>query len=288
MHSIFSLLSPLYLLAQVAGAERTLPTNLQVDLIFPRDNETYAPTQLFPIVFGINNLDAAWPLDIRLSAQIESLGIPLSMENRPLWATQYADLGFAELAEAFKKDPRKQFFHFSAINMTNGTTDTYQISWNVVIPRECFAGNSSSIDNNVGVPWSDAPSGYGSRYITFSTAPKAQLPDIEATLSLCSARNGNNSAAVRVTEVKPAPSTDDPCPVLDRSVMLEDCAFQSAAKELAANVSVELLGEMKCDKGDWRTISAPCPMESMGLPQSSGIIVRWGLLAFVFSVLAVL
>ncbi|KFY40860.1 hypothetical protein V495_05215 [Pseudogymnoascus sp. VKM F-4514 (FW-929)] len=287
-HSIFSLLPVLYVLAPGSSAERMLPSNLQVDLIFPRDNETYAPTQLFPIVFGISNLDAAWPLNIRLSAQVESLGIPLSMENRPLWATQYADLGFADLAEAFAKDPRRYFFHFSAVNMTNGTTDTYQILWDVVIPRECFAGNSSSVENNVGVAWSDAPSGYGSRYITFSTAPRAQLPDIEATLSLCQTRNGNNSAAVRITKVKSAPSTSDPCPVLDRNVKLEKCIFQSAAKELAANVSAELLGEMRCDKGDWRTITTPCPKENMGLQQSAGISVRWLLQALVFSILAVL
>ena len=65
---LVALLRPL-LLARVANAERKLPADLQVDLIFPR-NETYAPTQLFPIVFGVNNLDAIWPLQLMIKVSV--------------------------------------------------------------------------------------------------------------------------------------------------------------------------------------------------------------------------
>lgn len=77
-----ALLHPL-LSVGVVTAERKFPTDLQVDLIFPR-NETYAPTQLLPIVFGLNNFDAVWPLDMHLTVRVRTLGW-LYME-RPGWS----------------------------------------------------------------------------------------------------------------------------------------------------------------------------------------------------------
>lgn len=66
--SVFAIVHPL-LSAGVASAGRKLPADIQVDLVFPR-NETYAPTQMFPTVFAIDNFDSATPLDLYISLTV--------------------------------------------------------------------------------------------------------------------------------------------------------------------------------------------------------------------------
>lgn len=51
----------------------SLPLDVQVDLLFPR-NDTYASTQYSPIVFGMQNLDAIWPLNIWLDGISYGMG----------------------------------------------------------------------------------------------------------------------------------------------------------------------------------------------------------------------
>lgn len=279
-------LHPLWLAGMANG--RILPADLQIDLIFPL-NETYAPTQLFPIVFGLNNIDAVWPLEMTLNVRIRSLTMSPDL-NGPSWADQQSSLGYSDLHQvSFKQAaPPKQFFHFPAINMTNGTTDSYIIMWDADLPpRHCFANQSTPTDGGFDgfIPWSDQPDRYHSRYVQFSTAPGAQLPDIEATVNSCPERNGNNSAAIRITDVKTIRYKQEGCPVIGPAIKPDTCVFKSAAKELAANVSTELLHKMGCDKGDWRTITAPCPREkSMALPQSAGFGPGWLLLPLAFAI----
>ncbi|KAK7927496.1 hypothetical protein PG985_004494 [Apiospora marii] len=71
-----------------ANAARTLPADVQFDFIFPRNNETYAPTQLFPLVFGVNNLDAVWPLKCPFVSSVQS--ITEVSDTRPSWMRQSA------------------------------------------------------------------------------------------------------------------------------------------------------------------------------------------------------
>jgi hypothetical protein len=280
----YAFLHPLWL-AGMANAERILPADLQIDLIFPL-NETYAPTQLFPIVFGLNNIDAVWPLEMSLTVRIKSLAMTHGFEG-PSWAAQEASLGYSDLQVAFEQAPQKQlYFHFPAINMTNGTTDSYLIMWDAEIPSWCLANDSNPDEYLQGVvAWSDQPARLKSRVVQFSTAPGAQLPDIEATVNSCPERNGNNSAAIRVTDVKTVADSHKSCPVIGAAIKPNTCVFKSAAKELAANVSTALLHEMRCDKGDWRTITAPCPRgESMALLQSAGFGLGWLLLPLAFAI----
>jgi hypothetical protein len=72
MFSSIRLLGVIPLLASATMAERSLPADLQVDLIFPRHDTTYTPTQWFPVVFGVKNLDAVWSMGIN-KADIEFL-----------------------------------------------------------------------------------------------------------------------------------------------------------------------------------------------------------------------
>ncbi|RYO82927.1 hypothetical protein DL766_006994 [Monosporascus sp. MC13-8B] len=112
-------------LAVLAQAERRLPADLQVDLLFPR-NETYAPTQWFPIVLGIQNSDALWPFDISLGLAVLSLDAWQNSSSRARAEWQHVDLRLNSVSfpEAVGPAPDKHFLYYPTINMTNGTTDS--------------------------------------------------------------------------------------------------------------------------------------------------------------------
>ena len=278
---LFALLHPL-LSTRVANAERKLPADLQVELLFPR-NETYAPTQLFPIVFGIKNLDAVWPLDLKIWAQIQQLNWPENI-TEPYWTTLPISLYSDDLKKAVGEAPDTHYFHYPAVNMTNGTTGNFMILWEAVLPAQCFANSTDPEDDDGGYGWSNSPDGYASRGIQFSTAPGAQLPDIEALVDSCPELDSENSVAFRITEVRKTYGEGKTCPVLDTDVKPTKCAFKSAAKELAANVSAAMLHEMRCEEGTWQTIKSPCPREeSMASLQSAGFAVTWVPLALAFA-----
>ena len=284
---LFALVNPL-LSVGVARAERKLPADIQVDLVFPR-NETYAPTQLFPVVFAIDNFDSVAPLDMSISATVQSTGGPED-DDRPVWKLRPVGLYSDTLAEAYAEEPRKHYFHFTGVNMTNGTTDTYKILWEVQLPNLCHANNTYPPDDDGGNGWSNSENGNAMRIGVFETAPGGQLPDIEAVVNSCRERNGEDSAAFRITEVRKTYHDGKTCPVIETNVKPKPCAFKSDAEELAANVSTEMLRSLGCKEGDWRTITAPCPREeeSMAFPWTADLGVGWVLLGLAFSALNLL
>ncbi|KAH0438172.1 LysM domain-containing protein [Colletotrichum camelliae] len=274
MNSFIFVRSSLQLLlaAGVVNAVRQLPAELEVDLIFPRDNETYAPTQLLPIVFGFNNLDAVWTLNIGLDVSVASIGDDFN-QSRPHWKHRWVGFLSDWLDDIVGDSPPRRYLHIESVNMTNGTADSFKLLWEVKFPYRCFANNDTESR------WSNGP-GYASRGIFFQTADGAQRPDVEAAANSCEESDENTSAAVRIADFKKN-SYDKPCPVFDTDVKPK-CAFKSAAKEVAANVSAAMLRRMRCEEGEWQTITAPCPRkESKGC--AAGFAVGWGLLLIVLA-----
>ncbi|KAL5314920.1 hypothetical protein ACEPPN_017570 [Leptodophora sp. 'Broadleaf-Isolate-01'] len=278
----------LYSLLSVGSAlaERNLPADLQIELLFPR-NETYAPTQYFPIIFGINNLDAVWPLRLRIQILVQTAYSNPNI-TRPYW--QYMDVGLqsGDLPADDEQAPGKHFFHFPTVNMTNGTTDSFNILWSATLPNRCFVNetdpyNPDSLDRSIGYGenwWKNAP-GHSSRLVQFSTAQGAQRPDIEASVNSCPELDDETSAAIRITEVKSHIGDGAPCPVFEPLNSIK-CVFQSSAKELAANVSTAILHDLGCEEGDWQTMTAPCPRKTNGGSlKSSSLGMRWTVLGLV-------
>ena len=254
------------LLAAVALSARSLPADLQVDLLFPRNDTIYAPTQWFPVVFGVKNLDAVWPLDVSLGVTVTDHEFTRN-GGGPDWQYQFGSLTFTEALESTA--PGEFFFHIPAFNMTNGTTGSYTVAWQLNFRHRCFDNSTDEADG-----WSNSPNGYRSRYIEFHTAPGAQLPDIEATVNSCPDPSPETSAAVRVTKVGethwkyPA----EPCPWLETDSVPAKCAFQPVAKELAANVSAAMLSRMGCEEGSWQEMATPCAKRSMASPRPGNLL----------------
>ncbi|WYZ36287.1 hypothetical protein EsH8_XII_000037 [Colletotrichum jinshuiense] len=269
-----SLLSLLALsVAVLVQAEGRLPADLQVDLLFPR-NETYAPTQWFPIVLGIQNLDALWPFDISLDLAVLSLD---SWQNsssgaRAEWQHLNLRLDSVGFPKAVGPAPGRHFLYHPTINMTNGTTDRYVVRWGITLENRCFANNS--IDNG-GEGWASGTDGASTRHIVFSTAPGGQTPDVATTLDACPEGGENTTTVIRVTELRKTRDTGDQCPVFETDVQPSRCVYRDVAQQLAANVSAAILNKMGCEEGTWQNITAPCVPKDSGTAFS--ILLQKGL-----------
>lgn len=248
----------------LAHAQRQEPANLQVDLLFPRDNETYAPTQWFPLVFSIQNLDAFWPNDaFHLYVMINKS--PEDPDN-----VTWKDFGVGTSDTLNMKTdglaPSQMFFHTPLTSITNETNSEFIIWWRFGFFAHCQANQTANMTDENGL-WTHARDYFENwqfRRVIFFTEPGAQLPDIEETITACAAPGRNTTGVVRITELKAVPEgvwgvTN--CPVLDENVEPNTCAAKDFAKEVAANVSDAILGNMGCEGGEWQTIRAPCQKE---------------------------
>jgi len=53
--------------------QQSVPSTVQVDVLFPRDGGVYAPVYPFPIVFAIHNISTVWNYDFQFTYAINSL-----------------------------------------------------------------------------------------------------------------------------------------------------------------------------------------------------------------------
>lgn len=117
--------------------------------------------------------------------------------------------------------------------MTNGTTDTYKILWEVRLPNLCLASNTYPPHNDGGNGWTDSENGYAYCIGVFETAPGGKRPDIVAVVKSCTERNGEDWAAFRVTEVSGTYYDGKTCPVIETDVKPRPCAFKSVGRRKA-------------------------------------------------------
>ncbi|PIG69429.1 hypothetical protein AARAC_005233 [Aspergillus arachidicola] len=229
---------------------------MEFDLVFPR-NETYAPTQYFPLVLAARDSSAAWP-----SGMILSMTIWPDSEDTPPWDSR---INFPA------KDP---YFAIAGTNLTNGTEDGFTVIWSVLLQETCREDDSNTE--------SFSSDEYNVRFTTKLDAP---LPDIEEAVSACS----ESSLALTPS----AWLREGVCPVLDSGLVTpaaaEPCGLKPLAQELAANVFTAMLDLMECSEGTWQTIQQPClaKEESIGMPRrGSGPGLVWAaVLATVASLL---
>lgn len=191
-------------LATAATAEHILPIDVQVDLLFPL-NDTYAPAPWFPIVFAIQNLDAAGPLEADLQVDVFSVGSRRNQTQRVSWQ----NIGLYSV-----QSPERHYFHIPAINMTEGATDRYNIVWRLRIWNRCFGDDESN--QTEARLWTNDPAPFRMQNLSFSAAPGARLPDVETSISSCPEASERNSAPVRISQIRESSiNVGKPCPVVE-------------------------------------------------------------------------
>lgn len=238
--TILSLL-PL-LAAPIASIERNLPADLQVDLIFPR-NDTYALVQWFPVVIGVKNLAAVWPLDMSLEVLVRSINLHRPQHESDELTTKFGDLYYEDFRKAVNSTPENCFFHIPSVSLTNNTSGEFVVLWRVNIKSRCFDNATDAQPNTGALGWHNGPNSVKSRAVRFTTEPGAQLPDIEAAANACPEPSNGTTAVVRITDMKKTFMDGEACPVFETNIIPIGCGYRSVAAELAANVSSKLLGK---------------------------------------------
>lgn len=252
---ILALLLPI--VARAADANLAV---MEFDLVFPR-NETYAPTQYFPLVLAVRNPIAVWPLGMTMQMFIW----PDSEEVPPFNST----FDFPQSGNITSGQPPSapNFFFIAGTPVTNATAGGFTVIWSVALRHTCREADPRK--ETVVRPYLS-----GEFNVRFSTAPGAPLPDIEAAVNSC-------LAPASTLALTPYGFRDD-CPLLDANATTPAaaslCGLKPFAKELAANVSTTMLGLMGCSEGTWQNITQRCAVKSEGLRWTPALEVVWMLM----------
>ncbi|KAH8882897.1 hypothetical protein GQ53DRAFT_733090 [Thozetella sp. PMI_491] len=118
---------------------QTYPTTVELDVVFPR-NETYAPADIFPIVFAFQNSLATIPLIPNIQWRIQKLG---SLSD-PL------DWGSKDLAGGLNTSSDPYFVVFDTLNTKNATEGQYFLYWEVACGN-CSARNIPTDPTEIGL-----------------------------------------------------------------------------------------------------------------------------------------
>ncbi|KAH8657809.1 hypothetical protein BX600DRAFT_552076 [Xylariales sp. PMI_506] len=127
----------------------SLPANVEIDYVFPR-NETYAPVESFPIIFAIQNAAIAWDFGFYLSWDLKNVtaGEDSSFVDSDL--ALHSDFVF----DAVPADP---YFIVNYTEKLGGSlyswqstgAGTYQLSWAFALSQNCTE-DGDFIDHTIG------------------------------------------------------------------------------------------------------------------------------------------
>ena len=208
----------------------TFPATVEVDLIFPR-NETYAPSDIFPLVFAFQNSALAPSLDPGFDLTIWDLNSNLTYDpSLALTNTNFSG-----------SDPK-----FVYTSITNLPASKYRLVW------DFGAGNCSNIRGAN----SDRPAGgFRSNSIEFAVQSGAQQPDIAPTAAEDASCSNITNFAFNLIDTQPvgSPSLYDgrnSCAIFSDTspfVAGNPCAVK-VSSQVASSISTALAGHTETGK----------------------------------------
>ncbi len=158
---------------------------LEVDLLFPRDNETYAPMERFPVVFGFRNAELGQYLQPRLD-------VGLHNSTSEFWQdrTGIEDMASGALTWANWSSHEP---YFASVFVNGLTTDTWSLYWTVFWTR-CKADSD-------GVFRGHTTGNESTRFlINFTIKNGAQAVDLVAATAANGKAWANDGLAIGVTD----------------------------------------------------------------------------------------
>ncbi|OAA44205.1 hypothetical protein NOR_03933 [Metarhizium rileyi] len=225
-----------------ASAESTVT---EVDLVFPRANETYQRVYPFPIVFAIQNPAPVWPHNFQLFWQTGSV----VDDEPPRFDCNRLPARGAELwtSGSYKGTGLLNKIYAAEVYMNN-TIEKWYLAWHITMIRNCT-------DDRNGVALSPRrPEAEGKIYFTFNRDGK--LPDIVQakesaacplpvwTVNIVDVLDSH----VARNQSQYGDKTNSMCPVFDvrdPHPSPRPCEAKPT-EELARNVSREMLSTAKC------------------------------------------
>ncbi|RSL63084.1 hypothetical protein CEP54_005416 [Fusarium duplospermum] len=144
------------------------PIDLQVNLVFPRLNETYRPVYPFPIVFAITGAAEAWPYEFSFSWWMEgNHSYPIQIDDLPLASGELPEKTF--FTEGNLEPAVEPYYFIDGKGLVaNSTSTEWQLGWEFWISQECEPGEHGSYSKRGEIGW-------------FSTSPNGSLPSMAAT-----------------------------------------------------------------------------------------------------------
>ncbi|KAA8652420.1 hypothetical protein EYZ11_012836 [Aspergillus tanneri] len=168
-----------WLLSACMGAMVSASSVLEMDLVFPR-NETYAPTELFPIIFAFQNAERAKYLNPHISYTIRN------WDNRNDTITRSYDLRWTNWSS---HDPYFAYTYFSDFSTEGRWKLDWSLTWESCdeyafsnsLPRASMIYNSTS---------------WGIFFTIQNAAPKVDLVTATANKTC----PGEHGVAIKVTD----------------------------------------------------------------------------------------
>ncbi|KAI8943234.1 hypothetical protein NX059_001256 [Plenodomus lindquistii] len=237
--------------AEAAQAATDKQTGIvEVDLVFPR-NETYAPTQIMPVVFGFQNPELA-----------------------PFVATSLAWTLFDDMSNNGTGRVDDGSFDLRWTNFSSSNGSTYYRYHSAVIPELKKEGLWTL---NWRLVWwnctgeSSPHSNTSSWYVSFATKSGAEEMDVEVSGEGCSPNQG---FAFNITDThKTTPryykrdwAGGDRCAELAPSLPTPDSCRNDVSPAAASSISASLFSQLCSSDRDVPVVD--CPAEENGAPRT--------------------
>ncbi|KAL2116986.1 hypothetical protein VTJ04DRAFT_9154 [Mycothermus thermophilus] len=206
--------------AQAAGVPTNLtyPQTVTVALAFPRHNETYTPSRMFPMIWAIHNIHASAPSvpmileweikQLQGSAPVQEGSVHVDFFDREIISI-YNDYFNQSITPDQQPDP----FHFSTFTQRLNTTEyagRWEFAWSVRAKRCREAKRSSATANNSDsstLEW-DSFTHWGVIEFNIADDNSAQDP-MDFTLTQASTCSNWTSFAFQITDTLPIPKEED-------------------------------------------------------------------------------
>ncbi|KAL1954117.1 hypothetical protein VTO42DRAFT_1741 [Malbranchea cinnamomea] len=257
------------LLFTLSGADRSYPQNVEVDLIFPR-NDTYRAIYPFPIVFAIRNAAAIWPFNFEFQY---SLDVWDPVQGRFKYGhggfednghfPNSNGLGDQEYPEGWD-DP---LLVINATTMVTNMTDTWGVvRWSIGLSRNCT--KDVPPDDTVS---KTQPIFQGS--VQFSLSDDAPVPFApNFTLPRCPQLVGTYEIEDEMdVEHRDGVGT---CAILaEEQPQGDPCGLGLDLEHITTRVSQTMLDFVNCEKGTWPNPTATdCAQLGGASSQRPGLI----------------
>lgn len=236
-------------LCAVAAAHSgaSFPATLEVDLIFPRMNETYPRVYPFPVVFAIQGASAAWPHELSFSwdafdadrtRHVSGMLPDFSKGGN----ASSPDLAMVPWTQGDLPEGNDPPYVIAGIDLiANSSSSAFSMTWSALFRRDCTAegvetGTGGSKPDIVGsVQWriaDDAPK--LSIVPADGSCPQTRTPN---TLGLAGAAEGDATCVMLEDGARLRPEPQ-PCAV-------------KASPELASRVTQSMLATSRCTGVSW-------------------------------------
>jgi hypothetical protein len=227
-----------------------LPTTVQFDLVFPKENATYKPLYPFPIVFALHNGSAASRFPIHWEWEL----VAYSPENE--WP-------YNVLAGAGSKSegspPLEETLIIAPVSeLINSTVKDFILRYRFGIHYTCN-------DSGYVPPNQDFDVFFSSGILFSLDSENGQVPDIEA-VGQCATPLGSFGIEKEVPKMFPT-RNNETCAVLKPGPQpTQNCAFPINAT-VASQVAARMLNETACKGQSWPNVTGlvgKCRRETSG------------------------